>query len=69
MRVSTCAFIAGSALATAAVAPAAQDECYFKETKAAAVLGNSRVEIRLDPVSGVVTGLAGSRRWLVRAAA
>ena len=36
---------------------AAQDDCTFRETARAAVLGNSRVEIRLDPVSGVVTGL------------
>ena len=57
MRFTTCAFIALSTLAMAAAASAARDECHFHETKAAAVLGNSRVEIRLDPLSGVVTGL------------
>jgi hypothetical protein len=42
-----------------APAPAgAEGDCFFRMTKQAAVLGNSAVEIRLDPGSGVVTGLA-----------
>ena len=49
------------ALGGAALPAAAQDDCTFEETERAAVLGNSRVEIRLDPVSGVVTGLRNKR--------
>jgi hypothetical protein len=44
-------------LAAAARPATAQGDCSFHETVRAAVLSNSRVEIRLDPASGVVTGL------------
>jgi hypothetical protein len=57
MRSSHTALIGLCVLGAAAPAPAAQGDCYFSETERAAVVGNSRVEIRLDPVSGVVTGL------------
>lgn len=49
------------ALGGGALPAAAQDDCTFEETERAAVLGNSRVEIRLDPVSGVVTALRNKR--------
>jgi hypothetical protein len=34
-----------------------QNDCYFRETKQSVIVGNSRIEIRIDPVSGAVTGL------------
>jgi len=35
----------------------AQGDCDFRETEQALLVGNSKVEIRLDPTSGVITGL------------
>jgi len=43
-------------LSTLGPASAAED-CYFRKTTRRAVIGNSRIEIRLDLSSGVVTGL------------
>ena len=48
-------------LGATALPAAAQGDCSFQETAQAAVLGNSRIEIRLDPASGVVTGLRNKR--------
>jgi hypothetical protein len=41
---------------------ASSDECYFRETEHELLLGNSVVEIRLHPGSGVVTGLYNKTR-------
>ena len=40
---------------------ALQNDCYFKETKRSIVIGNSLIEIRIDPVSGIITGLLNKR--------
>ena len=44
-------------LAVAAEPAVAQGDCYFRETEQALLVGNSKIEIRLDPTSGVITGL------------
>jgi len=43
--------------ATFAPAKAVANDCYLKETPRALLLGNSRLEIRIDPGNGAVTGL------------
>jgi hypothetical protein len=40
---------------------AAQSDCYFAEVGDALVVGNSKVEVRLDRRSGVITGLLNRR--------
>lgn len=35
----------------------AQNDCYFRETKQVNIIGNSCIEIRIDPISGVITRL------------
>jgi hypothetical protein len=50
-------FLLALGLLGAAHPAAGQTDCYFAELPNALVVGNSRVEIRLDPESGVITGL------------
>jgi hypothetical protein len=44
-------------LISAIVSVASQNDCYFRETKRSVVIGNSKIEIRIDPVSGIISGL------------
>lgn len=50
-------FIISCLLASAIESSALQNDCYFRETKRSVVIGNSKIEIRIDAVSGIVTRL------------
>ena len=50
-------FIISLLLNTAIGFSAAQNDCYLKETQQFLAVGNSMIEIRIDPESGVVNGL------------
>ncbi|HOK46450.1 MAG TPA: hypothetical protein PLK67_10985, partial [Bryobacteraceae bacterium] len=49
--------LAFSAVFAAWPAAAQDNDCYFTEREGAWLLGNSKIEIRLDPRNGGITGL------------